>query len=139
MKCEYCDNPVPNGTTRCPSCGAAMHFQETLKHDDMPNAMQMPMPRHEGSMQPPGQPQPTSSACNPYLFISKKSRIVYIILAAFFGAIGVHNFYAGFVGRGVVQLLITVLSLGTLFWISWTWAIVEICAVDSDGRGVPFD
>ena len=24
MKCEYCDNPVPNGVTRCPSCGAAI-------------------------------------------------------------------------------------------------------------------
>jgi len=27
MKCEYCDNPVPNELTKCPSCGAAVTQQ----------------------------------------------------------------------------------------------------------------
>ena len=54
-------------------------------------------------------------------------------------SLGVHNFYAGFIGRGVAQLLITVLSFGLLFWISWIWAVIEIFAVDHDGKGVPFE
>ena len=76
---------------------------------------------------------------NPYLYVAKKSRIVYIVLALIFGEIGVHNFYAGYIGRGVAQLLITVLSFGLLFWISWIWAVIEICAVYHDGKGVPFE
>ena len=137
MKCEYCDNPVPNGVTRCPSCGAAIHSYENPKDDSAPHVV----PTHQsgGSMESSEQSQPSSSTYNPYLFVDKKSRVVYIVLALVFGEIGVHNFYAGFIGRGIAQLLITVLSFGLLFWISWIWAIIEICAVDHDGRGIPFD
>ena len=65
--------------------------------------------------------------------------MAYILLAIFLGEIGVHNFYAGYVGRGVAQLLITILSFGLLFWVSWIWAIVELCVVSEDGNGVPFE
>jgi TM2 domain-containing membrane protein YozV len=37
----------------------------------------------------------------------------------------VHNFYLGFTGKGFAQLMITVVSLGTLGWISLIWGIVE--------------
>jgi TM2 domain-containing membrane protein YozV len=76
---------------------------------------------------------------DPYLYVDKKSRTVYVILAILLGQIGIHNFYAGYIGRGVVQLLISVLSFGLLFWISWIWAIIEICVVKMDGRSIPFD
>lgn len=76
---------------------------------------------------------------NPFLFVPKKSRVAYVLLAIFLGELGVHNFYAGYVGRGVAQLLITILSLGLLFWVSWIWAIVELCVVSDDGKGIPFE
>lgn len=134
MKCEYCDNPVPNGATRCPSCGAAIHiYDENPKPNTTPHTISTPQGSDIGSV------GGSSTAYNPYLFVAKKSRIVYIVLALVFGEIGVHNFYAGFIGRGVAQLLITVLSFGLLFWISWIWAVIEICAVDHDGKGVPFE
>lgn len=134
MKCEYCDNPVPNGATRCPSCGAAIRFyDENPKPDTTSHTISAAQGSDIGSVGCP------STAYNPYLFVAKKSRIVYIVLALVFGEIGVHNFYAGFIGRGVAQLLITVLSFGLLFWISWIWAVIEICAVDHDGKGVPFE
>lgn len=76
---------------------------------------------------------------DPYLYAAKKSRVAYIVLAIFLGELGIHNFYAGYAGRGVAQLLITILSFGLLFWISWIWALVELCVITHDGRGVPFD
>ena len=136
MKCEYCDNPIPNGTARCPSCGAAIRiYDENQKQNTTPHVISVPQ---SGDIEPVG-PRCSTTVYNPYLFVAKKSRIVYVVLALVFGEIGVHNFYAGFIGRGVTQLLITVLSFGLLFWISWIWAVIEICAVDHDGKGVPFE
>ena len=134
MKCEYCDNSVTNGATRCPSCGAAIRI---YNENPNPNTTPHTIPAPQGSdIESAGC---SSAAYNPYLFVAKKSRIVYIVLALVFGEIGIHNFYAGFIGRGVAQLLITVLSFGLLFWISWIWAVIEICVVDHDGKGVPFE
>lgn len=36
-----------------------------------------------------------------------KSGIVYILLAFFLGTLGIHNFYAGFWKRGMLQLFLT--------------------------------
>jgi TM2 domain-containing membrane protein YozV len=69
---------------------------------------------------------------------SYKSRTTYIVLGIFLGALGVHNFYAGYVGRAVGQLCLTVLTLGYLGIISWIWAIVEICIVEKDSTGLRF-
>ena len=70
-----------------------------------------------------------------------KSRVVYILLALFLGTFGIHNFYAGYVGRGLAQLLITIF----LFWLVvpllavWIWVIVEMIVIDKDAQGVKFN
>jgi TM2 domain-containing membrane protein YozV len=63
-----------------------------------------------------------------------KSRVDYILLGIFLGALGVHNFYAGYKKRALIQLSI---SVGTLFFGAiavWLWALVEICTVDRDAN-----
>ena len=67
-----------------------------------------------------------------------KSRIAYIMLGIFFGSLGIHNFYAGFIARGIFQLCITILTLGYGAVVSWIWAIVEVCTVDRDKRNIVF-
>jgi hypothetical protein len=65
-----------------------------------------------------------------------KNRVVFILLGIFLGFFGAHNFYAGYTGRGAIQLSITI---GTLFVgsiVSWIWAIVEVCIVDRDSQNV---
>lgn len=47
----------------------------------------------------------------------------FILLGFFLGALGIHNFYAGYSGRGIAQLL-TVLLLGWLIvpiFFIWVW------------------
>ena len=67
-----------------------------------------------------------------------KSRSTYIVLGIFLGALGVHNFYAGYTGRAVGQLCLSVLTLFSLAIVSWIWAIVEICIVEKDSAGIQF-
>ena len=68
--------------------------------------------------------------------VSTKSRLSYILLGFFFGSLGIHNFYAGYTDRGIIQLLITVLSCGTLSLVSEIWSIIEICTVNQDSEGL---
>lgn len=77
-----------------------------------------------------------------------KSRIAYIILAIFLGGLGVHNFYAGHISRGVAQLItnmvLGVLSLVTLgiatpLYVGLlAWIIIDICTITKDAQGVDF-
>lgn len=55
----------------------------------------------------------------------EKSKTVAGILGIFLGALGVHNFYLGYTGKGVAQLLLTVLSCGLLSFISGIWGLIE--------------
>lgn len=69
---------------------------------------------------------------------SPTPRLAYILLGVFLGEFGIHNFLAGYTQRGLAQLLITVLSCGLLAIASWIWAIIDICTVQVDARGIPF-
>lgn len=69
---------------------------------------------------------------------AKKSRISYILLAFFFGCLGVHNFYAGYNKKGIAQLLISLLSFGILSPIVGIWCIIEMCTVTKDSAGNNF-
>ena len=66
----------------------------------------------------------------------QRSRLAYILLGVFLGTLGIHNFYAGYTNRGLVQLLITVLGCGILSWVSFIWAIIDIVTVTKDANGV---
>lgn len=69
---------------------------------------------------------------------SPKTRTTYIVLGIFLGWLGIHNFYAGYTGKAVGQLCLTVLTLGYLGIISWIWAIIEVCIVEKDSAGLRF-
>ncbi|WP_333617703.1 TM2 domain-containing protein [Dietzia sp.] len=74
------------------------------------------------------------------------------LLAFFLGGLGVHNFYLGYTGKGVAQLIITILGFVTtiigvgflLLLAVWIWAFIEfiliLCRSGSygyDSNGVP--
>lgn len=70
---------------------------------------------------------------------SPKSRVSYVILALLLGALGIHNFYAGYRGKAIAQLCITLISFGCLGFISAIWALVEAITVTQDASGVAFN
>lgn len=127
MKCEYCENEVPTGMSRCPSCGAAVKLSVDVAVVAQPKVGEAPA--HI----------PTATECEKVSLPHKrKMKAVYVVMGFFLGAIGIHNFYAGYKRRAIAQLLITVLSFGYLLLVSWIWAIVEIIIVNDDASGRPF-
>ena len=67
----------------------------------------------------------------------RHSRTTYILLGLFFGCLGMHNFYAGYSGRGAIQLISTLLCIGWAF--VPLWVLIEVCTETRDGNGVPFE
>ena len=54
-----------------------------------------------------------------------KSKMAAGLLGIFLGVFGVHNFYLGYTGKAVAQLLITVLSCFILSPVSAIWGLIE--------------
>ena len=69
----------------------------------------------------------------------QKSQLIYVLLALFLGAFGVHNFYAERWGRGLIQLLITLLTGFVGAIISSLWAIINIFTIETDANDRPFN
>ncbi len=71
-------------------------------------------------------------------FHPPKSRITFILLGIFLGALGVHNFYAGYVRKAAAQLCLSLFTCFYASFVSWIWAIVEVCTVTEDSEGIQF-
>lgn len=74
---------------------------------------------------------------------TNKSKVVAGILGIILGSFGVHNFYLGYNGKAVAQLLLTVLSCFILSGISALWGFIEgililtgNIATDADGNAL---
>lgn len=82
----------------------------------------------QGGYPPPGYPQPYPGQPggqwrqeDPYA----KSRVVAGLLGIFLGAFGIHRFYTGHTGVGMIMLLVTVLSAGIFAVVTSIWGLVE--------------
>ena len=71
-----------------------------------------------------------------------KSKIAAGILGILLGGLGVHNFYLGYTGKAIAQLLISLFSCGTLAVVSAIWGLVEgiiilTGSINTDANGNP--
>lgn len=118
IACSECSKEISDKAATCPHCGAPVASGQSKRgsyYDDTPT-------------------QPATQ-----LVKSAKSRGIYIILGLFFGLLGIHNFYAGRLGVGVAQLLVTCI-LGWFvvgIFITGIWVIFELFTVKVDGSGDP--
>lgn len=101
--CPQCGAPVDAGATECKYCGEKLAVQQ-------PAAPQFQQPSQQQFQQQFQQPttqnfyvQTPNNGINPAWPI--KSKVVAGILAILLGFIGVHKFYLGKVGLGIVYLL----------------------------------
>ncbi|MFZ9991864.1 MAG: TM2 domain-containing protein [Opitutales bacterium] len=78
-------------------------------------------------------PPPVAAAPAP------KSKTAFIVLAILLGELGIHNFYIGNTKRGVIQLLVSVLTCFIGALPMWIWAVVEAFTVKKDAQGVDFN
>jgi TM2 domain-containing membrane protein YozV len=64
-----------------------------------------------------------------------KSRVLFVILGLILGSLGIHNYYAGYLVRGTIQLLLTLLYGWSGLIVTVPWALIEIFVVTSDSSG----
>ncbi len=69
-----------------------------------------------------------------------KSKVVAGILGILLGSLGVHNFYLGYTGKALAQVLLTVLSCFILSPVTAIWGLIEGIMIltgniDSDAEG----
>ena len=128
-KCDHCGRDITD-EVYCPNCGAPQNSSE--KEANVVN---------EENISTTPVDDKTSTSSNTTT-VGSKSKIVAGLLGIFLGGLGVHNFYLGYTGKAVAQLLITILSCGSLSVISGVWGFIEgililTGSIAVDGKGVP--
>jgi len=67
---------------------------------------------------------------------SNKSKLAAGLLGIFLGGLGIHNFYLGRPGKGVIQLIIGTLGWFLLLgWIASIWGLIEGIVILSSQKG----
>lgn len=66
-----------------------------------------------------------------------KSKTAFVVLAILLGEFGIHNFYIGNTKRGVIQLLVSLLTCFIGALPMWIWAVVEAFTIKQDAQGAP--
>lgn len=76
----------------------------------------------------------------------QKSKIAAGLFGIFLGSLGIHNFYLGYIGKGLAQLLLTLpgsfITFGLGAIASGIWALIEAIliftgTIDKDAKGNP--
>ena len=116
--CVHCGVAAGTGNRFCGNCGAPSNPGATICTQ---GGVAFPVPVPAGM---------------------QKSKIAAGILGILLGGLGIHNFYLGYTGKAVAQLLISILSIGFLSFVSAIWGLVEgimilTGSIAVDGKGVP--
>lgn len=71
-----------------------------------------------------------------------KSKVAAILLAFFLGGLGIHNFYLGYTGKAIAQLLLTTVGSLLIFGplVTYVWVIIEfilliVGSIKTDAKG----
>jgi len=134
MYCKNCGSQMPQGYNYCVNCGVPNNMGDAFCGScGAPFTGQKPVncPSCGAPTGLPAMGQPVP-----------KSRIVAGVLGVTLGLFGIHNFYLGYTGKAVAQLLITVLSCFLLSPISAVWGFIEgvfilVDKISADAKGIP--
>ena len=148
----YNPNPYASQQPAQPFYGQPTYGQPYYTQSSQPSYyQQQAQPRYEQPSynQPPIYAQQTyyqAAQQQPGYGYAQKSKIVAGLLGLFLGGLGVHNFYLGYTGKAVAQLLLTLIGWIILIGpiISGIWALIEAVLIlcssygsnwHRDGRG----
>lgn len=111
MICNNCGNIFDDGHKFCPNCGMAA---EGAKVEPQPQPEKYETEYHEGK---------------------RVNKVAYILLAIFLSPLGLHKFYGGRVGLGVLYIILMLFTAGIIpFILGVIEAIIAMCR-KSDGDG----
>ena len=120
MKCKNCGANVENAQA-CPNCGTILQAGNSTPQQ-IPTIIINNVNKNENT---------NTNAGYGGNGISHKSKMVALILAIFLGYLGIHRFYVGKVGSGIIWFL-----TGGLFVCGWIYDIAKIASgTFTDGAG----
>ena len=118
--CGICGEKLPSTRCYCPDCGR-------VYPSEMAYCIEC------GSMTVPGDPPRRRASYKDTVPAAGKSWLVTLLLCVFVGALGVHRFYVGKIGTGILWLL-----TGGCLGIGWIVDIIVIaCGNFRDSHGAP--
>lgn len=124
MFCKNCGKPMDINAAFCVNCGCAKGVGTSYcQNCGSPTVAGAVVCTNCGS---------GLATVNP----NSKSKLVAGLLAIFLGGLGIHNFYLGYTGKGVAQLLLSCTGISAI------WALIEgimiLCGnINVDGNGNP--
>lgn len=126
MYCKNCGNPMDPNAAVCLNCGCA-------KGTGLSYCANCGQPLTPGAAVCTNCGFATTPAANP----DAKSKLVAGLLGILLGGWGIHNFYLGYIGKGVAQILLSFCcGIGAI------WGMIEgiliLCGnINVDANGVP--
>ena len=131
MYCSNCGNPINENAAVCVKCG----FKTGTGNNFCANC---------GTQAMPGANVCTNCGhmLAGYANSQAKSKMAAGLLGIFLGSLGVHNFYLGYTGKAIAQLLISVLTCGIGAAATSIWGLIEgilllTGSITVDGKGIP--
>ena len=123
--CEFCDAIMVPGERNCPGCGAAAStWSEAAASPSVVH-------HHHHSSDPQLEG------------VSPKSKLAAGLFGLLLGGFGIHNFYLGFTGKGLAQVILTFLgcAIPGLIFVPWIWGFIEgiliLAGNPKDAKGLP--
>lgn len=105
MFCKQCGKTIDDGQELCEECKSNIGANQSQTNQTVNNNQ--------------------SYNTNSNVTTSPKSKIAAGLLGIFLGSLGVHNFYLGYTGKAIAQLLITLLTCGFGAFVSSIWGLIE--------------
>ena len=129
MFCKNCGNPMDPNAAICVKCGCAKGTGANF----CPNCGQPTVPGAYACTNC-GFGLAAAAAAAPA--VGAKSKLTAGLLGIFLGGLGVHNFYLGYTGKAIAQILLSCVGVGGI------WGLIEgiliLCGkIDKDAKGNP--
>jgi len=153
MNCVNCGAALRPDATRCLKCGSVVDRPAPQPSGYPPPAaspyQQAPPPPPQYAAPPPPPPAYAAPAYMPppqVIYVQQpglapaKSKVTAGLLGLFLGFLGVHNFYLGYIAKGVIQLILSLTYCGLAISVPWAFieAIVILAGgIKTDGQGRP--
>lgn len=149
--CSNCGAQLPQGVKFCINCGTQVVEPQVEKVEPQVEKVEPEFvgaaPQTEGHYTEPNYNYNGGNYSAPVYSdnqppYQQKSSLAAGLLGIFLGMFGVHNFYLGYTGKAIAQLLITVLSFFVLSGVSAIWGFIEgililAGSIKVDGKGYP--
>lgn len=105
MICAYCKGRVMRADRKCPACGSTAFVEEEQDRRETPQ----PQPEPAKPQPPPQNEPPVYRTVYQTVYtqrpVSDRNRWIALLLCFFGGMIGLHRFYVGKIGTGILYIL----------------------------------